>query len=83
MPTVAAFDGIKIEMYFDEHPPPHFHARYAEFIVQIGIKDLNVIKGTFPTAKLHMVRDWAQNRKALLADRWVAIEQNVYPEKIP
>jgi hypothetical protein len=30
--TVAIIDGVRIEFYFDEHPPPHFHARYAEFI---------------------------------------------------
>jgi hypothetical protein len=26
MPTVAIVDGVKIQFYFDEHPPPHFHA---------------------------------------------------------
>jgi hypothetical protein len=29
VPTVAIIDGVKIDFYFDEHPPPHFHARYA------------------------------------------------------
>jgi hypothetical protein len=24
---LLSFDGVKIEFYFDEHPPPHFHAR--------------------------------------------------------
>jgi hypothetical protein len=24
MPTVAMVDGIKIQFYWDEHPPPHF-----------------------------------------------------------
>jgi hypothetical protein len=28
VPTVSAFYGIVIEMYFGDHPPPHFHARY-------------------------------------------------------
>ena len=83
MPTVAAFDGIKIEMYFDEHPPPHFHARCAEYIAQIGIKEVNVIKGYLPAGKLKQVREWAEQRQTLLAERWVAIEQNSYPEKIP
>ena len=34
MPVVAIIDGVKIEFYPDEHPPPHFHARYAEFVAQ-------------------------------------------------
>jgi len=32
MPVVAIVDGVKIEFYPDGHPPPHFHARYAEFV---------------------------------------------------
>ena len=27
MPTVCIFYGIIIRMFFDEHAPPHFHAR--------------------------------------------------------
>jgi hypothetical protein len=29
MPRISTFYGIVIEMYFDDHPPPHFHALYA------------------------------------------------------
>jgi phosphomannomutase len=28
MPRISAFYGIVIAMYFDDHGPPHFHARY-------------------------------------------------------
>jgi hypothetical protein len=28
MPTISQFYGITIRMYFDDHPPPHFHAYY-------------------------------------------------------
>src|SRR4051812_49894617 len=28
VPRISAFYGIVIEMYFGDHPPPHFHARY-------------------------------------------------------
>jgi hypothetical protein len=27
VPTISEFYGIVIEMYFVDHPPPHFHAR--------------------------------------------------------
>ena len=30
MPEISRFFGIIIKMYFDEHPPPHVHAEYAE-----------------------------------------------------
>ncbi|MDQ2786112.1 MAG: DUF4160 domain-containing protein, partial [Chloroflexota bacterium] len=31
MPVIAVFDGITITMYYKDHPPPHFHARYGEY----------------------------------------------------
>jgi hypothetical protein len=29
VPRISEFYGIVIEMYFRDHPPPHFHARYS------------------------------------------------------
>jgi hypothetical protein len=26
---LSEFYGIVVEMYFADHPPPHFHARYS------------------------------------------------------
>ncbi len=28
MPEICRFYGIIIAMFFDDHNPPHFHARY-------------------------------------------------------
>jgi hypothetical protein len=28
VPRIREFYGIVIEMYYGDHPPPHFHARY-------------------------------------------------------
>jgi hypothetical protein len=30
VPTISRFMGIAIAMFFDDHGPPHFHARHAE-----------------------------------------------------
>jgi hypothetical protein len=30
LPTISRFFGISIAMYFDDHGPPHFHARHPE-----------------------------------------------------
>lgn len=37
VPRLSAFYGIVIAMYFDDHPPPHFHAKYGEHRAQIII----------------------------------------------
>jgi len=31
MPTIAIFSGIIIQMFFEDHSPPHVHAIYGEF----------------------------------------------------
>jgi hypothetical protein len=31
MPEISLFYGIRITMNWDEHNPPHFHVKYAEY----------------------------------------------------
>ncbi|HEY1340756.1 MAG TPA: DUF4160 domain-containing protein [Bryobacteraceae bacterium] len=52
MPTISAFYGIMIRMFFNDHPPPHFHARYGEFEATIEIATLNILEGTLPIRAL-------------------------------
>jgi len=46
MPTVAIVAGIAIVFYYDDHEPPHFHARGADFIARILIADGTVLDAT-------------------------------------
>ncbi len=72
MPTISMFYGIKILMYYDEHNPPHFHAKYNEFKVLIGIKDLSVIDGYLPPKALGLVVEWALQHRDELMVNWDA-----------
>ena len=45
MPTLSAFYGILIQMFWQAHPPPHFHALYGEFEALIDIRTFAVIRG--------------------------------------
>ena len=82
MGTVAFFNGIKIEFYVDEHPPPHFHARYAEFVAQMNIESLTIIKGSLPNPQFHLVREWASTRRKELMAAWDACDSGLNPGKI-
>jgi hypothetical protein len=82
MPTVATIDGIKIELYFDEHPPPHFHARYAEFVAQIDMRTLEIMRGSLPRPQLRSVRDWAAPRQQDLLAAWNACLAGDHPGRI-
>ena len=39
MPTLSTFYGIVIQMFWQDYPPPHFHALYAEYEALIDIRD--------------------------------------------
>jgi hypothetical protein len=80
VPVVAIVDGVKIEFYPDEHPPPH--ARYAEFVAQIEIRTSRVLRGSLPPAKLSRVLSWAARHQSGLMNAWSAVEELRKPEKI-
>jgi hypothetical protein len=69
VPRISAFYGIVIGMYFRDHPPPHFHARYAgeEAIIEIATGE--VIAGSIPGRAQRLVREWTElHREELVAD---------------
>jgi hypothetical protein len=70
MPTISQFYGILIAMYWDEHAPPHFHARYGEFKASVDIRLLTVIDGKLPRRALELVLDWAELHQAELMEDW-------------
>ena len=59
MPTISDFYGILIRMFFNDHAPPHFHARYGEFEATIDIGTLAVLQGQLPRRALNLVQEWA------------------------
>lgn len=67
MPEICRFYGIIIAMFYDDHNPPHFHARYAKDWVAIEINSLRVLDGRFPSRALGLVIEWAsQHQEELL-----------------
>lgn len=70
MPTIAIFYGITIQMYWDDHNPPHFHARYGRAKAMIRISDGEVVSGELPPTATRMVREWALLRRAELEENW-------------
>ncbi len=70
MPEISRFYGIAIKMYFDEHPPPHFHAIYGEYEAVIDIHNLVSVHGYLPPRVLGMVIEWSSQHQDELLDLW-------------
>jgi hypothetical protein len=82
MTTISSFYGILIQMFSDDHAPPHFHALYAEDEALIDIRTLEVIQGTMPRRALALVLEWAQEHRTELMEDWTLCKHNQTPKKI-
>lgn len=82
MPTISMFYGIIIQMFWDDHAPPHFHALYSEYEVLINIATLEVMKGTMPRRALALVLEWASQHRMELMEDWKLCEKHQTPKKI-
>ncbi|MGK0363074.1 MAG: hypothetical protein ACI85O_000115 [Saprospiraceae bacterium] len=70
MPVIEIIGSIKIYMYFFDHAPPHFHAKYAEHEELIIIETLETYSGSIPKKQRKKVIEWAKNNKAYLNQKW-------------
>jgi len=74
MPEISRFYGIIIAMFYDEHNPPHFHARYGSYEVSVKISDLALLEGDLPPRAYGLVMEWAALHKQELLENWERIK---------
>jgi len=83
MPTIAVVDGVKIQMFYDDHTPPHFHATIGGQEMLIAIHTLDVVRGSLPPASQRRVLEWARQYQDKLALNWIRCQRAEPPERIP
>jgi len=57
-------------MYYNDHNPPHFHAKYGDCEAVIAIESGEVIDGRLPPRVLGLVQEWREHHKRELAEDW-------------
>lgn len=82
MPTISDFYGILIQMFWDDHAPPHFHARYGEHKGIIDINELIQLEGNLPIRALNLILDWAELHQAELLENWALCDAHQSPKRI-
>ncbi len=55
MPEISRFYGIVIVIYYKEHRPPHFHAKYGGQVGVFSIADLKMIEGRLPKRVVSLI----------------------------
>lgn len=81
MPILSRFLGIVILMYWTDHSPPHFHAKYGEYEISIDIHT-GLVDGRFPKRALRHVLEWYDLHKKELFDAWEKCSANEQPKTI-
>jgi uncharacterized protein DUF4160 len=70
MPEISRFFGIVIQLYYNDHDPPHFHVRYSGQRALIAIEDRSVLRGYLSPRALNLVQEWAALHRAELMEDW-------------
>lgn len=76
MPEICRFFGIIIAMYYNDHSPPHFHARYGNRKAAIDIETLGIIEGDLSPRALGLVAEWAAKHREELRADWDLARQH-------
>jgi hypothetical protein len=82
MPEISRFFGIVIAIFYDDHNPPHFHARYEGQKVSIEIDSLKVLDGRISPRALGLIMEWASQHREELLEGWDMAKHNNPPKKI-
>ncbi len=69
-------------MFVQDHPPPHFHAVYAEWEATFSIESGEVLEGRLPSRAHRLVREWYDLHRAELAINWQRAQQGLALERI-
>ncbi|MBF0415444.1 MAG: DUF4160 domain-containing protein [Magnetococcales bacterium] len=75
MPVLSRFLGIVIFMHWNDHLPPHFHAKYSGFEVMVGLDGV-VLEGTFPRRAMSLIQEWRSMHQKELQENWDRVQRH-------
>jgi hypothetical protein len=70
MPVVSRFYGIVVFLNYNDHNPPHFHARHQDQEVIVEIQT-GLVTGTMSRRALQLLFDWAEQHQVELMENWI------------
>jgi len=82
MPEISRFFGIVIAMYYNDHVPPHFHARYGRNEIRVNIASGEILSGSFPGRAQNLVLEWLQLHRTELLEDWTLAQKRKILNKI-
>lgn len=69
--TIARINGVKVEIFANEHPPPHFRVKYQSSTANFQISDCTLMNGSGEVLKYERnIIFWWRSDKRILIDSW-------------
>ncbi len=81
MPVISRFLGIIITMLWNDHAPPHFHAKYGSYEITVNILT-GTVRGEFPKRALRLVLEWYDLHRDELMVNWELCRRSEMPSPI-
>ena len=76
MPEISRFLGIVIAMYYNDHSPSHFHARYGGSEIRVNIETGEILSGNFPRRAQILVLEWLNLHRPELLEDWQLAQEH-------
>jgi hypothetical protein len=70
VPELSRFFGIIVAMYYNDHAPPHFHAKYGGDQASIRIDNGEILEGSLTPRAIRLVEEWRVLHQSELLDDW-------------
>jgi Domain of unknown function (DUF4160) len=75
VPTIIIIDGIRIEIFLNDHDPPHFHVRMGGMRAKFDIATGDMIKGRLDKRTIRKVQKWTEYNRDMLMQAWMEFRQ--------
>lgn len=69
MPVISRFYGIVVFMNYNDHDPPHFHAKYQDHEITMQI-ETGIVLGRMSKRALRMLFEWSEMYQRELMENW-------------
>lgn len=70
VPTVHRIGKLLIQLFADDHAPPHFHVDAPNGKAMVRIDTLEIHRGSLTRRDYEAARDWASQNRELLINEW-------------
>jgi len=67
---VERMHGLRIEIYPNEHPPPHFHVKSPSVNASFSIAECELLSGDASPGDIRKIKHWHRFSKPLLVSHW-------------